>query len=159
MATPYSPEPRRAWRFRRSGILPEPIPNAHDGGDHVCVALTPTDFYLVLVASGKAAELGLTLPAIRAWYADGLPDAPRRARRDLCAGCPFAAAVTSGPPPETDVVAATAGIAPAGTDGIAATPAASAPGAEAIAAKAEAIAVPNWPTRHTPIDRPKGETT
>lgn len=133
------------WRFRRSGVLPEPIPNAHDGGDHICVALTPTDFYLVLVASGKAAELGLTLPAIRAWYADGLPDAPRRARRDLCAGCPFAAGVTSEPTTETNVVAANAGIAPAGTDG--------------VAAKAEAIAVPNWPTRHTPIDRPKGESS
>ncbi|MBL8096900.1 MAG: hypothetical protein JNL73_22170 [Anaerolineales bacterium] len=138
MRTPFTPEPRRTWRFRRSGILPEPIPNAHDGGDHVCVALTPTDFYLVLVASGKAAELGLTLPAIRAWYADGLPDAPRRARRDLCAGCPFAAGVTSEPTPETNVVAAKS---------------------SALAAKAEAIAVPNWPTRHTPIDRPKGESS
>ena len=54
MRAPFTPEPRRTWRFRRSGVLPEPIPNAHDGGDHICVALTPTDFYLVLVASGKA---------------------------------------------------------------------------------------------------------
>jgi hypothetical protein len=136
MRAPFTPEPRRTWRFRRSGLLPEPIPNAHDGGDHICVALTPTDFYLVLVASGKAAEFGLTLPAIRAWYADGLPDAPRRARHDLCAGCPFATAVTSDPTPETNVVAAKAGMPQAGTD---------------------VIAVPNWPTRHTPIDRPKGE--
>ncbi len=89
-----------------------------------------------LTGSGKAAELGLTLPAIRAWYADGLPDAPRRAGRDLCAGCPFAAGVTSAPSPETNAVAATAGSAQSGTD---------------------VIAVPNWPTRHTPIDRPKGE--
>jgi hypothetical protein len=146
MATPYSPEPRRAWRFRRSGILPEPIPNAHDGGDHVCVALTPTDFYLVLVASGKAAELGLTLPAIRAWYADGLPDAPRRARQDLCAGCPFASAQAS----DATVDSVSPSSAPTATDGIAAK-------AEAIAAKAEAIAVPNWPTRHPSIDRPQGE--
>jgi len=139
MRTPFTPEPRRTWRFRRSGILPEPIPNAHDGGDHVCVALTPTDFYLVLVASGKAAELGLTLPAIRAWYADGLPDAPRRARRDLCAGCPFATAVTSDPTPETNVVAANAGIAPAGTDGVAAM-------ASALAAKAvtTTVSCPIW---------------
>ncbi len=115
MRAPFTPEPRRTWRFRRSALLPEPIPNAHDGGDHVCVALTPTDFYLVLVASGKAAELGLTLPAIRAWYADGLPDAPRRAHSGLCATCPFATA------------------------------------------NADAIAVPNWPTHHTPIDRPNGE--
>ena len=122
MRAPFTPEPRRTWRFRRSGLLPEPIPNAHDGGDHVCVALTPTDFYLVLVASGKAAELGLTLPAIRAWYADGLPDAPRRARADLCATCPFATL----------------------------TPHAVAPGADAIA-------VPDWPTHHTSIDRSPGE--
>lgn len=122
MRAPFTPEPRRTWRFRRSGLLPEPIPNAHDGGDHVCVALTPTDFYLVLVASGKAAELGLTLPAIRAWYADGLPDAPRRARADLCATCPFATL----------------------------TPHAVAPGADAIA-------VPDWPTHPTSIDRSPGE--
>lgn len=155
MRARFTPEPRRTWRFRRSGLLPEPIPNAHDGGDHVCVALTPTDFYLVLVASGKAAELGLTLPAIRAWYADGLPDAPRRACRDLCAGCPFAstqasdATVDAGTP--SSVPSAADGIA-ARADAIAATPVASAPGAGAIA-------VPNWPTRHTPIDRPQGEHT
>ncbi len=136
MRTPFTSEPRRTWRFRRSGLLPEPIPNAHDGGDHICVALTPTDFYLVLVASGKAAELGLTLPAIRAWYADGLPDAPRRAGRDLCAGCPFASVQTSDPTTETTLNAATADIAPARTD---------------------VIAVPNWPTRPAPIDRSKGE--
>ena len=129
MRAPFTPEPRRTWRFRRSALLPEPIPNAHDGGDHVCVSLTPTDFYLVLVASGKAAEYGLTLPAIRAWYADGLPDAPRRARSDLCATCPLRI-------PDTHVVTA--------------TPAAPDP-------DADAIAVPNWPTHHTPIDRPKGE--
>ena len=141
MRASFTPEPRRTWRFRRSGLLPEPIPNAHDGGDHLCVALTPTDFYLVLVASGKAAELGLTLPAIRAWYAEGLPDAPRRTRRDLCAGCPFASTQAS------------AAIVEAGTPSSATT------AADGISAKAEAIAVPNWPTRHTPIDRPQGERT
>jgi hypothetical protein len=148
MRAPFTPEPRRTWRFRRSGLLPEPIPNAHDGGDHICVALTPTDFYLVLVASGKAAELGLTLPAIRAWYAEGLPDAPRRARRDLCAGCPFASTQAS----DAIVEVGTPSSATTAADGIAAR-------ADAIAAKAEAIAVPNWPTRHTPIDRPQGERT
>ena len=148
MRAPFTPEPRRTWRFRRSGLLPEPIPNAHDGGDHICVALTPTDFYLVLVASGKAAELGLTLPAIRAWYAEGLPDAPRRARRDLCAGCPLASTQAS----DAIVEVGTPSSATTAADGIAAR-------ADAIAAKAEAIAVPNWPTRHTPIDRPQGERT
>ena len=141
MRAPFTPEPRRTWRFRRSGLLPEPIPNAHDGGDHICVALTPTDFYLVLVASGKAAELGLTLPAIRARYAEGLPDAPRRARRDLCAGCPFASTQAS------DAIVEVG------------TPSSATTAADGIAAKAEAIAVPNWPTRHTPIDRPQGERT